>query len=92
MILPMDKNKPATEKERFTTTLDAELLQEIKILAIRQKCAANTLLEEAMSDLLFKYKEKASQQGYPSQKNAELALAVHEEGRNYKRRISDGEE
>jgi hypothetical protein len=57
----------------ITAMLDADLLQEIKILAIRQKCATNTLLEEAMSDLLFKYRDKASHQGNLDQKNTELA-------------------
>jgi metal-responsive CopG/Arc/MetJ family transcriptional regulator len=42
-------------KERFTTTLESNLLEEIKILAIRKKCSTNTLLEEAIEDLLIKY-------------------------------------
>jgi len=83
----MDKNKPTAAKERFTTTLNAELLQEIKILAIRHKCAANTLLEEAMKDLLVKYKDKASHHGEPLQGNAELPMMVHEEGGAYKKEI-----
>jgi predicted transcriptional regulator len=52
-----DKNPPS-EKERFTTTLDGELLQRIKILAIYEKCSANVLIEEAIQDLLMKYEEK----------------------------------
>ena len=63
------------------------MLQDIKILAIRQKCAANTMLEEAMRDLLAKYKDKASRQGYSQQNNTEVALAVHEEGGEYKKGI-----
>lgn len=46
------------EKERFTTTLNSDLLTKIKILAIYEKCPVNLLLEEAMEDLLNKYEEK----------------------------------
>ena len=51
----MTDKKPPTEKERFTTTLDSEFLQKIKILAIYEKCSTNVLLEEAIEDLLKKY-------------------------------------
>ena len=46
-----------TKRERFTTTLDSELLEKLKILAIYEKCTTNKLLEEAIQDLLEKYKE-----------------------------------
>ncbi|MBN2061888.1 MAG: hypothetical protein JW882_15870 [Deltaproteobacteria bacterium] len=49
------------ERERFTTTIDSELLQKIKILAIYEKCSANDLMEEAIQDLLQKYEEKKAQ-------------------------------
>lgn len=45
-------------KEQFTTTLNAELLRQIKILAINEKCSTNKLLEEAIRDLLKKYEKK----------------------------------
>ena len=45
-----DKTLPAEAKERFTTTLDGNLLQKIKILAIYEKCPANILLEEAITE------------------------------------------
>ena len=35
-------------RERFTTTIDCELLRRLKILAINQKCATNKLLEDAI--------------------------------------------
>lgn len=41
-----------TKKERFTTTLDSELLEQLKILAIHEKCTTNKPLEEAIEDLL----------------------------------------
>ena len=44
-----------TIKERYTTTVDGKLLEELKILAIRKKLTANLLLEEAIEDLLKKY-------------------------------------
>jgi len=53
-----DKTLPVETKERFTTTLDGDLLQKIKILAIYEKCPANILLEEAITDLLKKYEGK----------------------------------
>jgi len=53
-----DKTLTSETKERFTTTLDGGLLQKIKILAIYEKCPANILLEEAMTDLLKKYEGK----------------------------------
>ena len=42
-------------KERYTTTVDSKLLEELKILAIRKRLTANLLLEEAIADLLEKY-------------------------------------
>lgn len=46
-------------RERFTTTLDSELLEHLKILAIYEKCTTNKLLEEAIKDLLKKYEKKS---------------------------------
>ena len=57
-----DKTLTSETKERFTTTLDGNLLQKIKILAIYEKCPANILLEEAMTDLLKKYEGKKAKE------------------------------
>ncbi len=54
----MQENKPPAEKDRFTTTLDGDLLQKIKILAIYEKCSTNVLIEEAIQDLLLKYETR----------------------------------
>ena len=54
----MQENKPPAGKDRFTTTLDVDLLQKIKILAIYEKCSTNVLLEEAIQDLLLKYETR----------------------------------
>lgn len=58
----MTDNKPPTEKERFTTTIDGEILQKIKILAIYEKCSTNILLEEAIEDLLKKYEDRKAKE------------------------------
>jgi predicted transcriptional regulator len=58
----MTDEEPPTEKERFTTTLDGELLQKIKILAIYEKCSTNILLEEAIEDLLRKYDDRKAKE------------------------------
>ena len=47
-----------TERERFTTTVDGKLLEQLKVLAVYQKCTTNKLLEEAIQDLLRKYEKK----------------------------------
>jgi metal-responsive CopG/Arc/MetJ family transcriptional regulator len=47
------------ERERFTTTVDGKLLEQLKVLAVYQKCTTNKLLEEAIRDLLKKYEKKS---------------------------------
>jgi len=76
-------------RERFTTTLDSELLQEIKILAIRNRHSTNDLLEEAISDLLSKYKDKSSQDNQSKQQSLELGSMLHEKSAKY---TKDGSE
>ena len=58
----MADETPPKEKERFTTTLDGDLLEKIKILAVYEKCSTNVLLEEAIRDLLKKYEDKKEAQ------------------------------
>ena len=43
----------------YNTTLDAELIRQIKILAAQQEKRQNDLLEEAIEDLLRKYETEA---------------------------------
>jgi predicted transcriptional regulator len=45
-------------RERFTTTLDSDLLEKLKILAIYEKRPVNKILDEAIKDLLKKYEKK----------------------------------
>ena len=46
------------ERERFTTTIDGQILEDVRILAIKKRCSTNDLIEEAITDLLKKYREK----------------------------------
>ena len=69
-------------KERFTTTLNGELLRRIKILAIHRRCSTNVLLEEAISDLLRKYEAQVQGNGYVEQKQPS-SQAIHEPSSTY---------
>lgn len=53
------------KKERFTTTLDSQLLEEIKILAIKKKRSTNILIEDAIRSYLEENKEDKPDK-YPS--------------------------
>jgi hypothetical protein len=46
------------DRERFTTTINSKLLEQLKVLAIYQKCTTNKLLDEAIRDVLKKYEKK----------------------------------
>lgn len=48
-------NMEQKSRKGYNTTLDVELMKQIKILAIERDCKVNDLLEEAMTDLLKKY-------------------------------------
>ncbi len=69
-----------SDKERYTTNVDSKLLEELKILAIRKKRTANVLLEEAIKDLLDKYKASAKKNEYTEQEdNITNAGIVHKD-------------
>ena len=55
----MKKTKTQTQSIRKSSgiRLDTELVRKLKILAIKRDCKANQLLEEAIHDLLKKYRE-----------------------------------
>ena len=44
-----------SKRKMYNTTLDAELIRQIKILAAQLEKRQNDLLEEAIKDLLRKY-------------------------------------
>ncbi len=46
------------KRKMYTTTLDVNLLREIKILAAQLNLRQNDLFEEAIQDLIEKYKHK----------------------------------
>ena len=46
------------KRKMYNTTLDSELIKEIRILAAQLEKRQNDLLEEAIQDLLKKYKRK----------------------------------
>ena len=46
------------KRKMYNTTLDADLLKEIKILSAQLEKRQNDLIEEALRDLLKKYKSK----------------------------------
>lgn len=39
-------------RQKFTTTIDSELLERIKIQAIKEKCSVAALLERLINDYL----------------------------------------
>jgi predicted transcriptional regulator len=71
-----------TERERFTTTLDGELLRKIKILAINRRCSTNILIEEAIADILEKYEKEPP--SIMASRSVEISQpAVHEPSAPY---------
>jgi predicted transcriptional regulator len=44
-----------SKRKMYNTTIDADLIKEVKILAARLEKRQNDLLEEAIQDLLKKY-------------------------------------
>ena len=54
-FLIMEKKK----RIHYNTTLDAELLKQLKFLSVELNKRHNDLLEEAIADLLKKYEKKA---------------------------------
>ena len=51
-------SKMNTDKRMFTTRLERETIKLLKILAATEEKSVNVLLEEAIQDLLKKYKDK----------------------------------
>ena len=51
-------------RKMYNTTLDVDLLREIRILAAKLDRRQNDLLEEAIDELLNKYKHQESSMGH----------------------------
>jgi hypothetical protein len=47
-----------TERKNYNTTLRADFIKALKILAVEEDRRVNDLLEEAICDLLLKYGKK----------------------------------
>ncbi len=56
------------KRRMYNTTLDADLIREIKVLAAQLDKRQNDLLEEAIKDLLEKYR-------YPDEEEAPLGIS-----------------
>jgi transaldolase len=54
------RRHPMNGKKKFTTTLDEELIKEIKKLAIDLDCSANELIEEGIHLFLKKHRRNTS--------------------------------
>jgi predicted HicB family RNase H-like nuclease len=46
------------DKQQLGTRVDSDLVIEVKVLAARQRRRLNDIVEEALKDLLKKYKSK----------------------------------
>ena len=57
-----------SKRKMYNTTIDADLIKEIKILAARLEKRQNDLLEEAIQDLLEKY-------SYQAEENSSLGIS-----------------
>jgi predicted HicB family RNase H-like nuclease len=53
-----EKGRPAS-KQQLGVRIDTSLVIEAKVLAARQRRRLNELIEEALRDLLKKYREKS---------------------------------
>jgi hypothetical protein len=55
-IMGLEMLSGMTKRKMYNTTLDSDLIRQIKILAAQLEKRQNDLLEEAIKDLLRKYK------------------------------------
>ena len=55
------------KRKMYNTTIDADLLRELRILAAESDLRQNDLLEEAIQDLLKKYKNQERQEQISAQ-------------------------
>lgn len=54
----MASNRPKAARKQTGARLNEDLVVEVRVLAIRERRGFNELMEEAMEDLLKKYREK----------------------------------
>ena len=53
------------KRKMYNTTLDADLVRELRILAAKLDLRQNDLMEEAIQDLIKKYKNKEASMNVP---------------------------
>jgi hypothetical protein len=58
--MELETDSHAGKRKMYNTTLDAELVRKIKILAAQLEKRQNDLIEEAIKDLLNKYNLQTS--------------------------------
>jgi predicted HicB family RNase H-like nuclease len=57
-VMPVTEQGSGKGKRQIGPRVDESLTKEVRILAIRESRGFNDLIEEALRDLLKKYKEK----------------------------------
>ena len=54
----MTEKRTPGSKQQLGVRIETSLVVEVKVLAARQQCRLNELIEEAIRDLLKKYRDK----------------------------------
>ena len=60
MVPLMPTKTPEPTRQQIGARVDQELITEVRVLALRQRRRFNELIEEALKDVLKKYREKRS--------------------------------
>ncbi len=58
MVSAMPAKSPDPVRQQIGARVDQELITEVRVLALRQHRRFNELIEEALRDVLKKYREK----------------------------------
>lgn len=59
MVPAMPAKSPDPIRQQIGARVEQELITEVRVLALRQHRRFNELIEEALKDLLKKYREKS---------------------------------
>lgn len=58
MVPAMPAKSPDPIRQQIGARVDQELVTEVRVLALRQRRRFNEIIEEALKDVLKKYREK----------------------------------
>jgi len=58
MVSTMPTKRSEPTRQQIGARIDQELITEVRVLALRQRRRFNQLIEEALTDVLKKYREK----------------------------------